>query len=111
MPAIDPPIHPSQTNGQHDVSPPVEREEFWTDGLTAAQRTDAQRPRSAADLEWDASVDEEAYEGATAYSPTSYRYSDGYMQQIRAGGMLPQVTIGKQTVETNIFVLRVCVKG
>jgi hypothetical protein len=84
MPAIGPPIHPSHTNGiqsvhgQYDVSPPVEREEFWTDGLTVAQRTDAQQPRSAADLEWDASVDEDAYEGATAYSPTSYAYSDGY---------------------------------
>jgi hypothetical protein len=79
MPAIDPPIHPSHTNGQYDYfSPPVEREEFWTDGLTVAQRTDAQQPRSAADLEWDASVDEDAYEGATAYSPTSYAYSEGY---------------------------------
>jgi hypothetical protein len=79
MPAIDPPIHPAHTNGQHDYfSPPVEREEFWTDGLTVEQRTDAQRPRTEADQEWDDTVDEAAYEGATAYSPTSYAHSDGY---------------------------------
>jgi hypothetical protein len=48
MSAVDPPIHPYHTNG-HDTnrheysspSPPVEREEFWTDGLTDVQRTDA----------------------------------------------------------------------
>jgi hypothetical protein len=91
-PSIEPPIHPSRTNGiqsvhgQHDVSPPVEREEFWTDGWTAAPSypaADAQQPRSAADLEWDASVDEDAYEGAAAYSPTSYTYRDGYAANLR----------------------------
>jgi hypothetical protein len=42
------------------------------------QRTDVQRPRTEADQEWDDTVDEAAYEGATAYSPTSYAYSDWY---------------------------------
>jgi hypothetical protein len=111
MPAIDPPIHPSHTNGQYDVSPPVKREEFWTDGLTAAQRTDAQQPRSAADLEWDASVDEDAYEGATAYSSTSYTYSDGYAANPRGRRNAATVTIGKQTVGTRIVILKMCVKG
>jgi hypothetical protein len=85
MPAVEPPIHPHHTNG-HDTnrheysspSPPVEREEFWTDGLTDAQRTDAQRPRTEDDQEWDDNVDEAAYEGATAYSLTSYERSNGY---------------------------------
>jgi hypothetical protein len=63
-PAIDPPIPHRATNGiqsvhgQHNISP-EEREENsgWTAGPTAA---DAQQPRSAADLEWDAEVDEDA---------------------------------------------------
>jgi hypothetical protein len=42
------------------------------------QRTDAQRPRTEADQEWEDNVDEAAYEGATAYSPTSYERSNGY---------------------------------
>jgi hypothetical protein len=73
----------------------VEREEFWTDGLTDAQRTDAQRtdaqrPRTEAAQEWDEGaqewddrVDEAAYEGATAYSPTSYERSDRYASRGR----------------------------
>jgi hypothetical protein len=89
----------------------VKREEFWTDGLTAAQRTDAQQPRSAADLEWDASVDEDAYEGATAYSSTSYTYSDGYAANPRGRRNAATVTIGKQTVGTRIVILKMCVKG
>jgi hypothetical protein len=76
-PAIDPPIPHRATNGiqivhgQHDISP-EDREENsgWTAGATAA---DAQQPRSAADLEWDAEVDEDAYAGAAAYT-----HMDGY---------------------------------
>jgi hypothetical protein len=83
MPAADPPIHPQHTNGhnRHEYSspsPPVEREQFRTDGQNDVQRTDAQRPRTEDDQEWDDNVDEAAYEGATAYSPTSYERSNRY---------------------------------
>jgi hypothetical protein len=54
-------------HGQHDISS-EEGESLensgWTAGATAA---DAQQPRSAADLEWDADLDEDAYAGAAAY--------------------------------------------
>jgi hypothetical protein len=91
-PPVQPPIHPQHTNGRQEYSspsPPVESEQFWTDGLNDVQRADAQRPRTEADQEWDDNVDEAdqewdnnvdeaAYEGATAYSPTSYERSNGY---------------------------------
>jgi hypothetical protein len=72
-PAIDPPIPHRATNGiqsghgQHDISPEEgesSENSGWTAGATAA---DAQQARSAADLEWDADVDEDAYAGAAAY--------------------------------------------
>jgi hypothetical protein len=107
MPAIDPPIHPAHTNGQHDYfSPPVKREEFWTDVLTDAQWTDAQRPRTEANQEWDETVDEEAYEGATAYSPTSYAYSDGYTARGRTTAAATD-----RAAATDVVGLRVCVRG
>jgi hypothetical protein len=74
--------HPRFTNGEQrrpaSPSPPVESEQFWTDGLNDVQRADAQRPRTEADQEWDDHVDEAAYEGASAYSPTTYERSNGY---------------------------------
>jgi hypothetical protein len=59
----------------------VEREEFWTAAPTDSRWTaaptypaaDAQQPRSAANLEWDAEVDKDAYKGAAAYT-----HWDGY---------------------------------
>jgi hypothetical protein len=107
MPAIDPPIHPYHTNGdltlngdlqrtsiQRPASPQSDRfesEEFWRDGLSEEQRFAAavHGPRTEADQEWEDNVtsaeqewndevDEAAYEGATAYSPTSYPRSLGY---------------------------------
>jgi hypothetical protein len=84
----------------------VEREEFWTDGLTVAQRTDAQQPRSAADLELMTMLLRVLQ--PTAPHPTR-TVTD--TQQIRVEELPPQVTIGKQTVETNVIVSRVCVKG
>jgi hypothetical protein len=76
----------------------VEREEFWTAAPTDSRWTaapsypaaDAQQPRSAADLEWDTEVDEDAYEGAAAYIPTSYTYRDGYAANPR--GMMGAAT-------------------
>jgi hypothetical protein len=86
---VQPPIHPQYTNGRQEYSspsPPVEREQFWTDGLNDVQRADAQRPHTEADQEWDDHINEAAYEGATAYSyegataysPTLYERSNGY---------------------------------
>jgi hypothetical protein len=75
----------------------VEREEFWTDGWTAEPTdsrwtaapsypaADAQQPRSAADLELDAEVDEDAYQGAADYT-----YRDGYAANPR--GMMGAAT-------------------
>jgi hypothetical protein len=103
FPAIDPPLPHSATNGilslhgQHDITP--EEEESWEDFGWTAGATDAQQQRSAADLEWDANVDEAAYAGAAAYREGRYG-QNGYTH----GGMrgLPLVTLDRRIVGISV---------
>jgi hypothetical protein len=127
FPAIDPPLPHSVTNGiqsvhgQHDITP-EEGESWensgWTAGATAA---DAQQQRSAADLEWDADVDDDAYAGAAAYReihgegrhrPNGYahcgmrnaatghfRYADRGNQHERFNNVRGRMTFGDWTQE------------
>jgi hypothetical protein len=87
------------------------------------QRTDAQRPRTEDDQEWDNNVEEAAYEGATAYSPTSYERSNGYfwvsneasrrrrMLRQEARAALPSTVLLPQTAQTVVRGIEACEKG